>query len=180
MRGTTVAYGPLPREAVLWSWSAPFLNVLFLFTAGVDLAHGYVENLRAAITVMLRVLDRAAWRRSLKQTQKFWRWSLQATQKWITWFLAEWVQTFIRDNVDPIRVYEESLFSNWCTISFLVLLVSVYYACAFLTWYTGADAALVKVSHPERLVGFSVFPRKSRPLSDPLTASQLTLIKWWH
>ncbi|KAM7247507.1 hypothetical protein CapIbe_001460 [Capra ibex] len=29
---------------------------------------------------MLRVLDRAAWRRSLKQTQKFWRWSLQATQ----------------------------------------------------------------------------------------------------
>ena len=46
-------------------------------------------------------------------------------------------------------MFIKSLFSDWCIISFLVLLISVYYTRAFLTWYTGEDAALVKLSHPE-------------------------------
>ena len=80
-------------------------------------------------SVMLRVLNRAAWRRSLKQTRKFWRWSLQVTQKWITCFLVEWVQTYTRDNLDPIHVHKVFIF--WLVYYFFFGLtdLSVLYTC---------------------------------------------------
>lgn len=96
----------------------------------------YGESKRAAIAVMLGVLTKqvgCSHSRGAKSSRS----SQQVTRRRITLILCG-MNTHIyitRDNLDPIQVYKESLlFSGWCIISSVVLLIFVYYIHALKFW----------------------------------------------
>lgn len=161
----------LIREAVLWSWPGPFLNVLFLLTAGLDLGPGCVGSLQALSSL-------SCWEFYTETGGSHWR-----GQEGLATVPAGYMEAnhlilcvinicTYKGYLDPMQVYKESLlfsdryilfllWSYWS--SYVTHVLRSFWEMDFLpTWYLGEDCSPHGVISPSTvawsLVSFSVPP----------------------
>lgn len=153
----------LTRQAAVWSWPGSFLNILFLFTAGLDIDPGCVgicepyHHCRAESSTQNNVED--AIQGDRKEALELVPAGYLEVNHLILYAINIYIWVY-KGYLDPIHVHKEILlFSDWYIFSLVVLLISMYNTRALkLTpgkWTSSRRGALVRIAalrklpHPE-------------------------------